>query len=402
MDPFLAFCDSDLIKGKVPSSPIVILNSGMLWEPPCREPPVCHPCAPLVVLSESTRHREKLSDLLELCIFRQLETWIWKQVERSNGKYIFVENCMWSHSTRYELQASCCDASNTWPSNAFWAQCDNEVCALQSLPGVARAQRARKRPAPAQRCWACRGKWQGRDPRPSPCFTHRLLPAPRWESESLYILVRYDSYVVNCHSLHITCTLQANVDDWKIVQQKMKWPQFHMEWLHRNFPVLIWEQLCHSIDQAAVQHIWIMNNIKPLKLSQPKSGHISTPPRSPLWTRFKAPASLTGLKAMVTLHSRWILIIAPQNDHDQEDFRWTSNRTKWNGLLPGLMTLSTGAGLTNFYVQHCSHNLTYRKGSLWPLTFGLACCAVEMMHIAAPRYDMDRYQIIFCDQLVTL
>ena len=28
-----------------------------------------------------------------------------------------------------------------------------------------------------------------------------------------------------------------------------------------------------------------------------------------------------------------------------------------------------------------------RKGSIWPLTFGLACCAVEMMHIAAPRYE---------------
>jgi len=36
-----------------------------------------------------------------------------------------------------------------------------------------------------------------------------------------------------------------------------------------------------------------------------------------------------------------------------------------------------------------------RKGSLWPLTFGLACCAVEMMHIAAPRYDMDRHGIVF-------
>lgn len=31
-----------------------------------------------------------------------------------------------------------------------------------------------------------------------------------------------------------------------------------------------------------------------------------------------------------------------------------------------------------------------RKSSMWPMTFGLACCAVEMMHFAAPRYDMDR------------
>lgn len=36
-----------------------------------------------------------------------------------------------------------------------------------------------------------------------------------------------------------------------------------------------------------------------------------------------------------------------------------------------------------------------QRGSLWPLTFGLACCAVEMMHFAAPRYDMDRYGVVF-------
>ncbi len=35
-----------------------------------------------------------------------------------------------------------------------------------------------------------------------------------------------------------------------------------------------------------------------------------------------------------------------------------------------------------------------RKSSMWPLTFGLACCAIEMMGAYASRFDFDRMGVI--------
>jgi NADH-quinone oxidoreductase subunit B len=35
-----------------------------------------------------------------------------------------------------------------------------------------------------------------------------------------------------------------------------------------------------------------------------------------------------------------------------------------------------------------------RKSSLWPMTFGLACCAIEMMAAGGTRFDWDRFGLI--------
>jgi NADH-quinone oxidoreductase subunit B len=49
--------------------------------------------------------------------------------------------------------------------------------------------------------------------------------------------------------------------------------------------------------------------------------------------------------------------------------------------LPSGLLLSTVEDLAGYF----------RKGSLWPATFGLACCAIEMMSTMAPDYDLSRF-----------
>ena len=55
-----------------------------------------------------------------------------------------------------------------------------------------------------------------------------------------------------------------------------------------------------------------------------------------------------------------------------------------------------GISQQGFVVTQVDNVLNWaRTGSLWPMTFGLACCAVEMMHAGASRYDLDRFGIVF-------
>jgi len=48
---------------------------------------------------------------------------------------------------------------------------------------------------------------------------------------------------------------------------------------------------------------------------------------------------------------------------------------------PSGFLLTTVEGLAGYF----------RKASLWPVTFGLACCAIEMMATGGPRYDISRF-----------
>ncbi len=63
----------------------------------------------------------------------------------------------------------------------------------------------------------------------------------------------------------------------------------------------------------------------------------------------------------------------------------------------GLLSKDNNALLQNGFVTTSMDVLWNwaRTGSMWPMTFGLACCAVEMMHAGAARLDLDRYGVVF-------
>ena len=70
------------------------------------------------------------------------------------------------------------------------------------------------------------------------------------------------------------------------------------------------------------------------------------------------------------------------------------------GLVPGnvdeekFLQMRKELDEKGFLVASLDDLVTWaRTGSLWWMTFGLACCAVEMIHVNMPRYDLERFGV---------
>lgn len=68
------------------------------------------------------------------------------------------------------------------------------------------------------------------------------------------------------------------------------------------------------------------------------------------------------------------------------------------GIDPDILleTLGQNVSQKGFIIAKLDEVAAWAQaGSLWPMTFGLACCAIEMMQTAAARYDLDRFGVVF-------
>jgi len=67
-------------------------------------------------------------------------------------------------------------------------------------------------------------------------------------------------------------------------------------------------------------------------------------------------------------------------------YAWKKGALEWHSISGGLpVALTTVDKILNWG----------RSNSIWALTYGLACCAIEMMASGASRYDFDRFGTIF-------
>jgi len=76
-----------------------------------------------------------------------------------------------------------------------------------------------------------------------------------------------------------------------------------------------------------------------------------------------------------------------------------SNITGDNVTTPDLVQVEEGTKIipgANTIITSIDKLVNWgRSSSVWPMTFGLACCAIEMMATGSSHYDFDRFGVVF-------
>jgi NADH-quinone oxidoreductase subunit B len=74
------------------------------------------------------------------------------------------------------------------------------------------------------------------------------------------------------------------------------------------------------------------------------------------------------------------------------DYGLRSERVLWKGKGPGKFERELGDLESRLMLTTVDKALAWaQKNSIWPDTFGLACCAIEMMAIVGSRHDIARF-----------
>lgn len=101
----------------------------------------------------------------------------------------------------------------------------------------------------------------------------------------------------------------------------------------------------------------------------------------------QAPSQVPPVTDPATSPGEQPLPVVP-GEHPNEAPRLTPvpflpGKALYKQILPGVMQVPLDLVLA-----------ASRKSSLWPMTFGLACCAIEMIGTYMARYDLDRFGIV--------
>ncbi|MBY3101900.1 NADH-quinone oxidoreductase subunit B [Rhizobium laguerreae] len=86
-----------------------------------------------------------------------------------------------------------------------------------------------------------------------------------------------------------------------------------------------------------------------------------------------------------------ILMSQPDHPGSPMNFQYPGEQTRGD---PTMGLINAELADKGFLVTSTDELITWaRTGSLMWMTFGLACCAIEMMQMSMPRYDVERFGV---------